>query len=728
MADERKPTPAKKSAPKKKPARRPSWSARHRRELAPLYIAFAVLVTGWVAPDVDGFARWLLIGAGAVAAAALLLTRSWVDRKRERVVVVLGVLAVGGWLLATTRWGITRPLLYTWAGMTAVGGVLWWTDWFQTGKTRKAKAEKAPRPDGETIGMGKWWTDAALRAAFTEAGLIAKPGADGEPAPGPKLMGRPDIDDYGATAKVRLPSGLRYSRVDAAREALAAAFDQPVHLVTVSQLRTDPAGVARIRVSLPYERTIRVHNVPEGSSWRDPLVVGRDRRGRDVAFPTYDVGQVLVGGRTGSGKTHFLRLLASHYAADPDADLYIVDGKGSTDDWGPIRSRCKRLLFIHDDNPAQRFTDLLEHVQSIVTDRNRRGGRDWPGTLVVLEEFSSMLASLDPLEKKDTERAVTRLVQTCRSANVMVVIAAQRPSASTMDTNTRAQAAVSVALAMKSNTDITMVLGHTPTMELPSEPGEAILVVPGREDVFIDLDTIPDGDWEDLCASWTPPPVPSEPRALPASTQMTLSETLIPGHIDDGAIETGIVDFDSISASTWSDDFAVRPIPVAVPDDVVNDADLYDDAVALVTTTRYATRQMLSRKLRIGWAAAGQMVERLEGDGVIGPEGEEGRHDVLWESAAEGPAADLDVRESPEGENGPETAAQEPEQPGPANAVEAVMRFADEQPGEFAASRVKLALDAWSHSSVKQALAKLVADGRLVRVRQGYYAKKETQS
>ena len=41
-----------------------------------------------------------------------------------------------------------------------------------------------------------------------------------------------------------------------------------------------------------------------------------------------------------------------------------------------IRSRCKRLLFIHDDNPAQRFTDLLEHVQSIVTDRNRRGGRD----------------------------------------------------------------------------------------------------------------------------------------------------------------------------------------------------------------------------------------------------------------------------------------------------------------------------------------------------------------
>jgi len=56
------------------------------------------------------------------------------------------------------------------------------------------------------------------------------------------------------------------------------------------------------------------------------------------------------------------------------------------------------------------------------------------------------------------------------------------------------------------------------------------------------------------------------------------------------------------------------------------------------------------------------------------------------------------------------------------------MRFADEHPGEFAASKVTLALGAWSRSSVKQALTKLVTDGYLTRPRHGFYAKKETPS
>lgn len=707
------PSPERKPAP----ASKQSWARQHRHELAPFYVAGWGLFLGGVAKESPDGAKYVLVGAVALGVAALLFTRSWVDRGRERGVVVLGVVAAAVWMLVASKVGVGKETAIAWGVLCLIGGVLWWTDWFQTGKTRKPKTEKAKGTPTASTG-GLWHTDAGLAAAFADAGLL-RAGKDGEPAPIPRREGRPDVDDYGTTVRVRLPRGIRYSQVEAARESLAAALDQPVHLVTISQLRTDAAGVARIRVSHPYERTIRVHDVPEGETWRDPLVIGRDRRGRDVTLPTYDVGQVLVGGRTGSGKTHFLRLLASHYAADPDADLYIVDGKGSTDDWGPIRSRCKRLLFIHDDNPAQRFTDLLEHVQAVVTDRNRRGGRDWPGTLVILEEFSSLLASLDPLEKKETERAVTRLVQTCRSANVMVVIAAQRPSASTMDTNTRAQAAVSVALAMKSPTDITMVLGHTPQMELPDEPGEAILVVPGKDDVFIDLDTIPDGDWEDLCATWTPPPVPSEPRALLPATQPALPLQPDEAWFDSGDFE--VLDREPIEHA--------QPIPVADDDPVelVDDEEFFAEAVELVTTTQYATQQMLARKLRVGWAVAGALIVELEARGVIGLEREDGTHEVFTESAAESPVADMDVRESPEAVNEPETAAQEPEQPAPANAVEAVMRFADDHPGEFAASKVTLALDTWSRSSVKQALTKLVTDGYLTRPRHGFYAKKETQ-
>jgi len=113
---------------------------------------------------------------------------------------------------------------------------------------------------------------------------------------------------------------------------------------------------------------------------------------------------------------------------------------------------------------------------------------------------------------------------------------------------------------------------------------------------------------------------------------------------------------------------------------------------------------------------------------VIGPEREDGTHEVLTETAAESPVDEADVRESPEAQNGPENGTGEPEQPGPANAVEAVMRFADEHPGEFAASKVTLALSSWSRSRVKQALTELVTEGYLTRPRHGYYAKKETPS
>lgn len=375
------------------------------------------------------------------------------------------------------------------------------------------------RRGGERPARGnRWWSEPQMVEAFTTAGILRAPKDD---APPPRLVVKAAQDDYGTTVTVGLPPGVVFSTVEGKREALAAALSQPLHLVTVTQAKTDPANVATVRVTLPYERTIRPHNLPDVTCWRDPLTIGRDRRGRDITIPTWNTGQVLVGGQTSSGKTYFLRLLASHYALDPDASLFIVDGKGSTDDWGPIGHRCEDLVFVHDDRPGDRFFALLQTVQGIVTARNKAGGRDHPGCLVILEEFSSMLAMLETARKRDAARAVTRLTQTCRSANVLVVIAAQRPSASTMDTNTRAQAAVSVALSMKSPTDTTMVLGHTPTLELPDEPGEAIVVVPGKPDVLSDLDVLADEDWRVLCGSlpavgraWVPALIEDDPEPV----------------------------------------------------------------------------------------------------------------------------------------------------------------------------------------------------------------------
>jgi len=740
-----------KPAPKKP---KQSWSRRHRRELAPLYIAFAVLFTGWIVPDVDNAPAWIGPAGAATGLGALLLTRSWVDRKRERAVVIAGVLAVGLWLLLAARVGITRPMLYAWAALSLVGCVLWWIDWFQTAKTRKDKGGKPKKPGRSTKPEDVW-----------EEYLSQT----GQALPGSRLTSV-KRNRHGWEGKIILPRGVLTTE-DAikATERVASAYEVPLSAVAIEEPRGGVATHAKITL-LEDNPLQKAHPFPgptldpETGMFEAGVYVDGEKVCARLWRPQYGALHALISGSTGSGKSAaFNTILANAVHSDGLVAPWIVDPQNGQSfpgwdkhvDWAAYGLEEARIA--------------IRSAHTLMLDRNRRLGAmkwedsrgreqtgighftptvDMPLVLLLIDEAHMVLSD------DECCQLVKEISQMARKCGIALWLATQVPSVSQLggDSTLKDQLKAGYAFILRTASRVGSgmavdgalpVLPHKIPKEMPdgsTSAGLGFVVGADRaammrwfylgDESAIDIaETGEPGrlSGDDLATIAVPYaarrgrkrdlPAP-QIEGVPASTQpMLLADEPEPiEHAQPIVVREPVVDE------------PIRLTVTAAEPDVEDDEDLYGMAVELVTTTTYATRQMLGRKLRIGWDDAGYLIEQLVAAGVIGLADDEGRHEVLTETAAESPVADLDVRESPETENEPETGAERPEQPAPSNATEAVRQFADAQRGEFAGSRVQLALPHYSRSSIKVALRTLVEEGYLSKPRHGFYATKETAS